>query len=40
MEMSRERADLARERTRLDRLREELRLEMERLPRDGSSAIV
>ncbi|MCS7045531.1 MAG: hypothetical protein NZO58_04155, partial [Gemmataceae bacterium] len=36
MELSRERAALARERARLDRLRDEIKCEMERLARDGS----
>jgi pSer/pThr/pTyr-binding forkhead associated (FHA) protein len=35
MELSRERAELARERMRLDRLREEIKSEAERLQRDG-----
>ena len=35
MEMSRESAELARERTRLDRLRDEVRHELERVQRDG-----
>ena len=35
MEMSRERADLARERTRLERLRDEVKADLERMQRDG-----
>jgi pSer/pThr/pTyr-binding forkhead associated (FHA) protein len=36
MEMSKERAELARERTRLDRLRDEVRSELERIQRDAT----